>query len=251
MAVAVIPDNPFQLDNVIVVLAVVDHIDACSLSATASLCQIWKAPSVARFDAANEGEFVVAIPCLAARQQLLRLLGAPSKPAQASMGWMRRASKRAQRMEMMQSFTHRSICAAKLEGADIFAACKRAMLFSDEPAESGIAREEVERWMCCIVEAVDSGHFEDSVQAWRWFAEHEVLQDGSARWLLELAHSLGNLGAAAPLIAEYPALRKQVEAYAVLLEANPNLGQYTTYPNRRLAAKDVKRLLERAFRTRT
>jgi len=227
-----------QLD--LVAEEIVGHLSPRSACASAGVCSSWKGPSVAVVDAAYEIQFAAAIPCIAARQQLVRLLGAPSKPARAALTWRRCASKRAQKLEMLQSFTDKSIGAARLEGADIFAACKRAMLFSDEPAVSEIP--EVERWMGHIVEAVDSGRFEDSVMAWRWFAEHGLLEDGSARWLLELAHSLGNLMAVVPLVTEYPALRKQVEAYAVSLAAHPNLGHIQNH--RRLRYLDVRRVLE-------
>merc|ERR1712094_33950 len=99
--------------------------------------------------------------------------------------------------------------------------------------------------MAYIVEAVDTGRFEDSMCAWRWFAGHGLLEHGGIRWLLELAHSLGNLKAVAPLLAEYPDLQKQVEAYAISLAAHPRLGQYTLN-HRRLTNADVNRLLNSA-----
>jgi len=104
--------------------------------------------------------------------------------------------------------------------------------------------------MAHIVEAVDSGHFQDSVFAWKWFAEQGLLSDGGARWLVELAHALGNILDAAPLVAKYPAVRKQVEAYAASLAADPKLGQYTSlaesngFPFRSLRDRDVRSLLE-------
>lgn len=201
---------------------------------------------MALVDAAYDKEFIAVFSCKAARQQLMRLLGNPTKPARAALAWRRQATKRGQKLEMLQGFTDRGISAARLEGPDIFAACKRAMLFSEEPAAA--VPPEVERWMAHIVEAVESGQFKDSVQAWRWFADRELLSDGGARWILELAHSLGNLNDAVPLIVEYPAVRAQVEAYAASLAKDPNLGQYSdgaTEGSRRLRDRDVKQLMRR------
>jgi hypothetical protein len=228
-----------QLD--LITAEIVSYLGPESACESACVCDCWKNPSVKVVDAAFETKFAAAIPSVAARQQLVRLLGAPLKPARAALAWRRRAAKRAQKLEMLQSFMDKSIGAAQLEGADIFAACKRAMLFSEDPAVSDMP--EVERWMAYIVEAVDSGCFEDSVWAWRWFAEQGLLEDGGARWLLQLAHSLGNIRAAAPLITEYPALRQHLEAYAVSLAARPHLGQYTLH-HRRVTNADIRRLLD-------
>jgi len=226
-----------QLD--LVAYEILPHLCPRSACESAAACKAWKEPSLAIVDAAYEVKFASAIPCIAARQQLVRLLGSPVKSARAALEWRRHVAKRGQKLEMLQTGADRLIGAARLEGADVFAACKRAVLSSYEPMVSEIP--EVERWMGYIVEAVDNGRFEDSISAWRWFAEHGLLEDGSARWLLELAHSLGDLEACAPLLNEYPALRQQVEAYAVLLRAHPSLGHYTA--EKRLRDIDVTRLL--------
>jgi hypothetical protein len=202
------------------------------------------APSVEVVEAAYETEFEAAMPCLAARKHLIRLLGCPSKSAKVAMEWRKQAAKRAQKLEMMQGFIDKSIGAARLEGGNIFAACKRALLFSEEDLPSCGATREVEQWMKHIVEAVDSGCFEDSIPAWRWFAEHELFEDGSVRWIVELAHSLESMKVVASLACEFPMLREKVKAYAISLAANPNLGQYTYEGRGRVRDRDVQRLLE-------
>lgn len=226
----------------IVVSEVMGYLSPESACESASVHRCWRDPATASVDTAYKAEFAAAFPCAAARHQLVRLLGAPMKPARAALAWRRRALKHARKLEMLQSaFTHTSIGAARLEGSDIFAACKRAVLFSDEPDVP-----EVKRWMAHIVEAVESRDFEHSMPAWRWFAEHGLLADGGARWLVELAHALGNMRDAAPIIAEYPEVRRQVEAYAASLTVQPNLGRYTFTHYGCLRDRDVRRLLASA-----
>lgn len=225
-----------------------------SASACATVCKSWMEPAVEIVQAAYEAEFEAAMPCLAARKHLVRLLGCPSKSAKAAFEWRKQTAKRAQKLEMLQGGggcnIDKSIGAARLEGGNIFAACKRAMLCSEEDLiPSRGANGEVEQWMKHIVEAVDSRCFKDSLPAWRWFAQHELLEDGSVRWIVELAHSLDTMKDVASLVREFPMLREQVEAYAISLTEDPKLGMYS-HDRGRIRDRDVHRLLETINRAR-
>jgi len=141
--------------------------------------------------------------------------------------------------------TYRSIGAAMLEGDDVFAACKRAIILC-EGAEMDIESKELEQWMAHVVEAIESGDFEDSVPAWVWLAERNFLDDGGVRWVFELAHFLssGSLRPAMPLLKKFPSLHHQAKMYADALKTNPAMGQYDKGPECKvIREQDVQRLL--------
>lgn len=223
------------------------HLSPRSASSSASVFVGWRHAAENALESAYENEFMQAFPGSAVQGQVVRLLGCPAKPARLALAWRKRATSRAQKWAMLQGFENRAIAAARLEGFDVFAACKRAVLLcEEEPAGSEETEAEKEKWMNHIVEAVESGRFEFSIPGWEWLATRGILQDESVRWILELAHSLSSLRDVAPLLSKYPALLEHVGIYAVQLKEDPRLGHYGS--ELAIKERDVRRLLDRVNR---
>jgi hypothetical protein len=162
------------------------------------------------------------------------------------------AEKRAQEIALYEQIGNRAksmhpwIQSSTLDGSDVYAACKRAMILSQDPAT---VNDEVERWMVYIVEAVESDNFDVSVPAWEWFAENGVLDEGHAFWLLQLAHSLGALRSTIPLIRAYPRLAELIDGVANAIAKDSALGSYSINM-RRIKEPDLRRLLSSAESSR-
>lgn len=199
---------------------------------------------------ACEKKLADILPNAAARGQLQRALcpnvQAGSRDAAGMyqvVKWLSSTAKRSGQMQMLQSWSvHRVIGAAQLEGCDVFAACKRALLLCEDESLINAENKELEHWMSHIVEAVESGNFEDSLPAWFWLAEHDFLDDGGIRWIFELAHSLcsGSLRSVKPLLNQFPTLHHQAQTYADTLKSDPRVGQYSEGS---VKEQDVRRLL--------
>jgi hypothetical protein len=192
-------------------------------------------------------ELAVVIPCSAARAQISRLLNAGGK-ARGCLFWRSTAEKHAREMELLEQIGNRAkamhpwIGSANISAGDVFAACKRAMLLSEDPST---VNAEVERWMVYIVDAVERDCFEVSIPAWQWFVESSVLDEGHAFWMCQLAHALEVPSSIIPLLKNYPTIADHVAAIADRLSVEPSLGKYGTH-FRRIKDQDLRKLLKKA-----
>lgn len=154
--------------------------------------------------------------------------------------------RRAQDIEAITSIRnqvmHSWIGSASIDGSDVFAACKRAMLVGESPAA---VTDELEFWMQYIVDAIESNHFELSIPAWQGFARQGMLGQGYTLYLLQLAHALERLSSVVPLLRAHPELLEHTNALADMLVKNPLMGSYGLQ-HCRLKERDLRRLLSKA-----
>jgi len=197
-------------------------------------------------ETAAEKQLAATLPCRAARAQLMRLLGSNGK-ARPCMLWRTRGMKREQDIAGLQSVSrnmvmHPWIGSAQIDGPDVFAACKRAMLVSETPV---VVTGELEAWMQYVVDAIENNRFELSIPAWQRFAEQEVLDQGGTFYLFQLAHALEALPATIPLLNAFPQLLEHTNTLANMLATTPSMGGYGPQ-HCRVKERDLRRLLSKA-----
>lgn len=191
----------------------------------------------------SESRLLTYQPCMAVHSQVNRLLGGST--ARGRLLWRSQALKRAEEMVMIQTIGNRAIAmhpwiaGACIDGSDVFAACKRALLLSGDPAT---VTDEVERWMVCMIEAVEHNTFEASIPIWVYFAEQHLFDLDHTYWLLQLAHSLEAVLKVAPILKSCPSIVHQVRTIADILHADASAGKYSKHHSR-LKEKDLRRLL--------
>jgi hypothetical protein len=192
-------------------------------------------------------QLAIAMPSTAARTQLARLLGS-NVTARECLLWERSAAKRSMQIEVLEQIRNTSrsmhtwVGGASITSGDVFAACKRAALLSENPATLSA---EVELWMLHIVEAIETDIFDVSLPAWQSFAEQGLLDEGHTFWLLQLAHSLDALNLVVPVLKAYPTLLEHAATISGKLSKTPSMGRYSNH-HCRLKDKDIQRVIQKA-----
>jgi len=164
--------------------------------------------------------------------------------------WAIEAEKLGPPLERLLTFIPMPVAAAHLEGDDVFAQCKRALVSSQMSFQEAAKAPRVGMWMACVLEAIEGKDLELALPVWEediLVSQHQApagIYEG-VRWLVQLAHYLEDLPRLAVILRGFPIALQAVAEYAKQLEASPSLGCFP-HVDRPLRSSNLLRLLNRA-----